>query len=544
MRRVTLTALAIAALPAAHAIAQPRDIAVKVVEVAGGRAYLTPGAAAGLVAGTAVQVGGKRYVVIDATDKNAAIDLGGDRIAIGASGSATVEPGAAAAITAKLPPPRPLDAWHQQWPDAVHPADTQQVKPVALGSGKAPRRARIAIVGSALGFAPRQAKAVAAASIGARVSVEPIADRPFAIDADAAAQVFYTHGGDDRARPIAVVREARIRWGEAADPRFTAGRLRWAATSVGLLDGARVAAHVGGGVELAAFGGVVPDTLSGAPSFDASRFGVEVLVDRPRAAWAPRLSVTAHGSTWQGAVDERRVDAMVDAERGAIAVSGTAEVSSFASGNPWGAPAVELTSAGLGGSYHAGGARLGLDLAYRRPERSLRLDAFLPPGWLCTRAPQDPAATSEPCDGEAARSQATASASWTRGWGSLDAGATAIAATGASLEASGFADARVRLGGRMRAEVGGAGGRAAFVDWVGGHVGLGLAFRHLDLAVRYRPWVVGYVGATAPWLEHRASVDATWTPRAEVSYGFALEGQAGNDLDALTAIATVIWRPR
>lgn len=542
--RITPLALVGVALAAEVAAAQPRAITVKVVEVAGDRAYLTPGAEAGLVAGASVKLGGKTFVVVDATRVNAAIELGGATLAIGATGTATVEPGAAAALTARLPAPRALDAWHQQWPDAARPADTQQVTPVALGRGKAPRRARVTVVGSALGFAPRQAQAVAVASIGARVSVAPIADRPFAIDADAAAQLVLSHGGDDRARPIAVVREARVRWGEAADPRFTAGRLRWAATSVGLLDGARLAARVGGGVEIAAFGGVVPDTLSGAPSFEASRFGAEVLIDRPRAAWAPRLSVTAHGSTWQGTVDERRVDAAVEVERGAIALSGYAEVASFASDNPWGAAAIELTSAGGGASYHAGGARLGLDLAYRRPERSLRLDAFLPPGWLCTRAPQDPAATVEPCDTLAARSQATVSASWTRPWGALDAGATAITATGAALEASGFADGRLRLTRRLRAELGGAGGRAAFVDWVGGHVGLGLALRHLDLALRYRPWVVGYVGATAPWLAHRASLDATWAPRPEVSYGFALEGQAGNDLDALAAIATVIWRPR
>jgi hypothetical protein len=544
MRALARALVAAVLIAPAVAIAAPHDIAIKVVEVAGGRAYLTPGSDAGLIAGATVRIGGATYTVIDATHANAAIDLGTGAIAIGASGTASVEPGAAAAITARMAAPRPPDAWNQQWPDAIHPADTQQVKPVALGSGKAPRRARITVIGSALAFAPRQTKLVAMGSLGARVTIEPIADRPFAIDADAAAQLFYTHGGDDRARPIAVVREARVRWGTAADPRFTAGRLRWAATSVGLLDGARLAASVGGGVELAAFGGLVPDTLSGAPSTDAARFGVEVIVDRPRSPWAPRLSVTAHGSTWQGASDERRLDAVVDAARGPIALAGYAEVSSFASGNPWGAPAVELTSAGAGGSWHAGDARLGLDLSYRRPERSLRLDAFLPPGWACARVPQDPAAASEPCVGEAARMQATASASWTRPWGTLDAGGTAITATGASLDASGFADARVRLRGRVRAELGGAGGRAAFADWIGGHAGLGVALRHLDLRIQYRPYLIGYVGATAPWLEHRASIDATFAPRPEVAYGFTLEGQAGNDYDAVTAIATVIWRPR
>ena len=533
MRRA-LAVLAAAAPIVAPAIAraqaaQTRTIAVKVVEVAGGRAYLSPGAKAGLAAGATVQLGGKTYTVIDATDDDAAIDVGGDPVAIGATGAATVVPGASARVIEKLPAPAPQSAFTGQWNAAVHPADVQSVKPVALGTGKRRGPTDVTLFGAGMLFAPRGGSAVAVAQAGARVSYQPYGDTPLAFDAEAAGQVFHTHGGDDAARPNLVVAEARARWGSYADPRVAIGRLRWAATSLGLLDGARVAHALGGGVELAGFGGAVPDPLSGKPSLDAERFGAELLLDRPRAAWAPRLSLTAYGSTWKGALDERRLEAVGDAARGPVTFGGYAELSSFASDNPWGEPALRITSAGADASWRDGGLRLGLDASYRQPEHSLRLDAYLPPEWQVNDA----------------RSEATASASWLAAWGSIDAGATAIHTSGApqAIEGAGYGDLRLRFGG-THVELGGSGGRTSFLSWAAADAGLGFVVRKADITIYYRPEMLDYSASTATFLEQRGGVEARWSPRPDVVYGAIVEGQTGNDLDALTALVTIIWRPR
>jgi hypothetical protein len=545
MRAVPALVAVAAIAVAAPARAQSRTVRVEVVEVAGGRAYLSPGAGAGLAAGDTVVLGGKRYRVVDATADNAAIDVGSARIAIGARGTARVAAPGAAGTAKRLATPRPLDVFRAQWPDAVHPAETQEVEHVPLGSGRARGRLRVAVVGSGLAIAPRSGPVTVSASVGARVTAETYGDQPFAVDADAAAQIFHATGGDAAARPAVVVREARVRWGTYADPRLAAGRLRWAATSIGLLDGARVAAHLGP-VEVAGFGGLVPDPISGKPSVDASRFGAEVVVDRPRAAWAPRLSLTASGSTWKGQLDERRLTAVGDATRGALSLAGYAEASAPGSGNPWGDPAVDLAAAGAGATWHARRLRLGVDLSFRRPEHSLRLDAYLPPDWTCIRRVEAPGAASEPCTSNQSRAQATASGALQLDWGSVDAGVTAIHATGsqAPVEASGFADLRITaLPAGARLELGGSAGRAAFLDWASGRVAVGVGRRRLDVALYYRPSLLGYVASTSRILEHRAGVDVTWMARHDLAWGAVAEGVTGADVDAVTVLTTVVWRP-
>jgi len=547
MRAAAAIAAAVAtvALAPTAARAQQRTVRVEVVEVAGGRAYLSPGATAGLAAGDTVVLGGRKYRVIDATADNAAIDVGTARVSIGDHGTARVAAAGSARVVKRMATPRPLEVFNAQWPGAVHPAELQEVKHVPLGSGRAQGRVRVAVIGSGLAIAPRSGPVTASVQVGAKVTAESYGDRPFAVDADAAAQIFNATGGDPAARPIVVVREARVRWGTYADPLLAAGRLRWAATSIGLLDGARVAGHLGP-IELAAFGGLLPDPISGKPSTDASRFGAELVVDRPRAAWAPRLSLTASGSTWKGQLDERRLTLVGDANRGDLSVSGYAEAQALGSGNPWGQPAVDLTSAGAGVTWHARRARFGVDVSYRRPEHSLRLDAYLPPEWNCVRRYELANVTDPPCISNQSRSQATASGSLDFDWGSIDGGATAIHSTEsqASLEFSGFGDLRVtKLPAGARFELGGSTGRASFVDWVGGRVAVGVGRRKLDTTVYYRPMLLSYVGKLSLILEHRAGVDLSWMARRDLAWGGTVEASAGTDVEAVTVLTTVVWRP-
>ena len=157
--------------------------------------------------------------------------------------------------------------------------------------------------------------------IEARVvgSFDRLTDRPLGADVDASLRLFGS-GWDSGSRAPVFVRAAMLRWGDPADPSLAFGRLRYAATSVGMLDGGRVA-YRSGNLEVAAFGGVVPDPVSGAPDTAASRFGTEVTYDAP-SAWHPHLALAAHGSTWNGQLDERRLSLAASANHGATWLTG------------------------------------------------------------------------------------------------------------------------------------------------------------------------------------------------------------------------------
>ena len=96
--------LAVAAHPAA---ADP--VTVKVVDVAGGAAYVAPGRAAGLVRGTKIKLRGGEVTVVEVTEKTAMVRLEAVHAAIGDSGVADVTPGVATAVRTldKPHPPKP-----------------------------------------------------------------------------------------------------------------------------------------------------------------------------------------------------------------------------------------------------------------------------------------------------------------------------------------------------------------------------------------------------------------------------------------------------
>ena len=65
-----------------------RTLAVKVVEIAGGRAYLAPGQAAGVGLGSVVVFRNRRYRVVGATDSNAVVEMNARELRVGMSGRA------------------------------------------------------------------------------------------------------------------------------------------------------------------------------------------------------------------------------------------------------------------------------------------------------------------------------------------------------------------------------------------------------------------------------------------------------------------------
>lgn len=536
MRRAVV---AIAALAAARAASAER-IHVKVIDVAGDLAYITPGATAGLVPGSKVGFGSITATIVEVTANNASIKLAGFTVAVGQSGSADVASGAARA----RPSGTPLRATPVTgvWPELITPAQVQKVRRVPLGRvDRGNSHLHATLIGGGYGAVASDSR-TGDAEARAIASWDMVADRPFALDVDASARVF-SEGYDRRLRVPVFVRSAQLRYGSAADPRFAIGRLRYAATAIGMLDGARGSLRWGA-LQLGAFGGIVPDPVSGKPDTSASRFGVEAAYDAPTAAWRPRIAAIASGSTWQGKLDERRLVIDVSAANSSTAVFGWAEAQSFVADNPWGARTVELTGAGASAQWHRRGARIGATLDFLRPERSLRLAAVLPPEWLCTPVAVVGDGSGQACRGGDYTVTGTLSAGARFGPLTVDAygmvGRTHLVET--TLDRSGYLRSEFAIA-KHRLIAASSAGKAGFVSWNSAEGGVGThILPPLDFAVRYRADLLDYVSSTGPVLQHSVVVDAWYALRGNLDLTLSAFGTLAPDREALALFTTFVWR--
>lgn len=531
-------AIAIAVMLASVRPAAADHVTVTVVEVAGGVAYLDKGTTDGVVRGARITFGGTVFVVVEATQATAVVELGASTLAVGAKGTAVVTKDAATVTV--LPKPRPLEAFREQWPRAEVPAAQQNPAHVALGSGRARSGASVTVIGHGVAVVDKT-RTDASAEGRVIASFDLMTERPLAADVDVAGRI-YKSGANSLERTPLFVRAAQLRYGDATDPRFAIGRLRYAASSVGMLDGARASARFSD-YEIAAFGGLVPDPVSGKPDTSASRFGAEAVFDA-RTGWRPRVALALHGSTWDGELDEKRVAIAASANRAAFWFDGWAEAQAFSSDNPWGARSVELTGAGATASWRERGKHVAVDVTFLRPERSLRLAAALPPEWLCTQRPQ-PGDVPEQCDTGDYWTSASLSAGMRGAWWSVDA----IGAVGrtngidTTHDATGLLVGELRSGGR-RVFAGASAGQASFARWTAGHVGAGLVLsRRLDVAVTYRPELLDYVAATEPMVLHSGIFDIHYGLTANLDLAMSGVGTTGSDRDVLAILSTLIWRP-
>jgi len=516
-------------------------ITMRVVDVAGGVAYLDAGRAAGVVRGTKIRIGRATLTVTETTEKTSVAELGGVVVAIGATGSADVTGGVASDVR-RLPAPRPVEAFREQWPETAVPAVAQNPTLVPLGSGRPPGRAHVTVIGHAFVTADRN-------RIGGQgegrviASFDVLADAPLAVDLDVAGRAFRS-GADGQARIPGFVRTAQLRYGTTYDPRFALGRLRYAASSVGMLDGARASARVGS-LQIGAFGGVVPDPVNGKPDTSATRFGTELVYDNDTGPWRPRLALTTYGSTWEGELDEKRVTITGGAHRDAWYVDGWAEAQAFASDNPWGARAVELTGAGTTVQWRKHRLHVGSDVTFLRPERSLRLAAALPPEWLCTQRPEQGDVPSEGCTGGDSWVSGSAFAGIRERRWSIDATGALGRTNGVAVayDATGYLAGELRFG-PQRLLAGVSGGRTSFARWIGGHLGAGVALgRRVDATLRYRPEVLDYVAATGRMLLHSAVVDVHVALDSTLDLALSGVATTGVDRDAAALLTTLAWRP-
>jgi len=412
---------------------------------------------------------------------------------------------------------------------------------VPLGNTRKGGAAHVTVIGSGYAalanghsFADGQARIIA--------SWDMMTDRPLAGDLDITGR-YYSEGFDKQLRTPLFASVAQLRYGSAMDPMFAIGRLRFAASSVGMLDGARGSVHVGD-LEFAAFGGLVPDPISGKPDTGASRFGAEAIYDLRTNPWAPRIAATLVGSTWGGQVDERRLTVDASASRGGFVLDGWAEAQQFPSNNPWNANAVELTGAGASATYRSHDNHLGVDLDFMRPDRSLRLAAALPAAWLCTQIAQ-PGDVAEGCRGGDSWMTATASAGTRRGIFTLDAygtvGRTHLIET--SIDTSAYVRGEVQLG-RQRLMLGGTVGKASFGSWDSGEVGVGTTLSQAaDLLVRYRADILDYVASTGPVLMHSVTADLRVPWSNSIDLALSAVGTTGPDRTLVALLTTLVWRP-
>jgi hypothetical protein len=532
-------------------------IPVTVIETAGTRAYVQPGATAGVRRKAIVTILGKEYPVVDSSDSFAVVEIGDEALREQEKGWATIV-AQEEQKPVELPRPRPLATWKHAWAPEEAPADSQAPRFVPLGDEERNRRfdARFTLAAGGLIPLGRQVgSSVGEAQLDMRLHAEPFA-APVALDLDASLQGWAAADLATRVgastRPFLVGREllASITLGSFYGGL---GRMRYAASTLGTLDGVRVASGIGDGFTLGAFGGLLPNPLSGAPSLDAQRFGVEARYSRPDLDLRPEAALVASGSTFGGRLDERRLSGLVSVYPGPSRVGGYFEVSNFDPQNAWGASTVELTAAGADQSVRFGDFELGARIDVRQPERSRWLATFLPASWFCTTVPapgSNPNAR-EPCNG----------AVDTRAFGEIDAGVAinnvSLVVGGLTVDdltqrtepnmVGGFATARiVRIASALRFEVSGNTSRSTYVNMSGGTAGPGITLLDdvLDVSAYYRLTVLKYSADDASLLQDGVGGTVVLLPGSEVL--FTLQGEAitGEDAQALTLFGTATWRPR
>jgi hypothetical protein len=405
-RRWWLAALLVGAPCAASAegaATASTTLGLRVVDVADDRAYLEPGASAGVAVGDEVTVGGARYRVAAVSSSFTMVSLQGKSVALGSRGSARIaKPGARG--DARPAPPAPLSTFRTEWRPAASPAASQTPKSVPLGGGTAARSLSRAWLSDAFyGVLPQSGEpAFLGNQLRARLHYEPFSGVPLAFDADAALQTFWGGGFEQRpgagARQLLRLRELRLTYGDAASFRGSLGRLRAASSLAGQLDGLRLEAPLTAELRLAAYGGAVPHTVSGALSTEVTRFGADLTYHDVSTSLRPRLVAGAYVSRFDGALDEKKAFASVDVMPDGGRLGGHAQLSFFDPSNEWGANQVELTRAVVDAEVEVGPFHFGGRAQLERPERSRFIATLLPREWLCWASPARASAPCSPSD--------------------------------------------------------------------------------------------------------------------------------------------------
>ncbi len=532
------------------------SIDVAVVQVAGTQAYVQPGESGGVHRGAKVTINGREYPVVQATASFAVIEVGDQPPHEQDKGRSTVV-GEEAEKPAELPPPRPVTTWEHAWPEAAAPASTQTPRFVPLGGQERNRQLDVSLALLVGGIVPlgQRGAGISETELNARIHAEPFA-APAAFDVDASflgwlAADLSSRAGSS-ARPLLWVRQATFSYGSGGW-LGSVGRMRYAAATLGTLDGARVQAPLGSGFSMGAFGGFLPNPLGGEPSLDAQRFGVETTYSRPDLDLRPEAALVLHGSTFNGSLDERRASGVFALYPGLARLSGHFEVSNFDPNNPWKAKSIELTAAGVDASVRKGIFELGGRFDIQQPIRSRWLASFLPASWFCRTVPAAGAPPNpEPCDGSVS----------TIAVGTVDTGidvdhfSVVVGGTttgdltqtgGAPHIYGGFATGRVlRIAKILRLDASGSYSKSTYIDMfaASGGPGLTLFDDNLDMSVYYRHASLQYRAFPTTLTQEGIGGAFMLFPTSVLLFTLQGEAVTGSDVQALLLFGSVVWHPR
>ena len=556
MKRLWLaTAWALTAFLAVSAVAgaaSTRRVTVKVVEIAGGRAYLTPGEAAGVGVGSVVLLRDRRYRVVGATAKHAVIQMKGRELRVGMTGRADSRVQRSAA--ASLPKPKPLIAYANQWLEPVLPSTKQTPEYVPLGSWSDGKRIDLAVSTNVGGtIALSDGESFGRASLRTRLHAEPF-EQPVFFDVDLAVQSWFGGNIGNRpgstSRPAIAIRDLQFGYGTQQSPQVALGRLPFVAVGVGQLDGLRVRSPTWAGFSIGAFGGTVPNPLDNRPTIDTTRFGVQLAYQNESLDSQPFVGLSIHASTFVGDIDERRLNAEFDVFPGNGRVAGHFELSMHDELNPWQAPRFEVSAAGLDASVRVGLFQVSGRFDMRLPERSIWLTTYLPLGYLCNTVPDPVSSTGEEVvclDSNDARYFGGLDTSFTFSRVALHAGANIVHSETADdfEQISGYLQARVlRIADIAWADVSVAAYARSFVSDYAARLGAGVDIRRVgEISAYYRVSLNQYDAAPDNWLQHAAGGMLYVSLGHDLDLGLRVDGVFGEDVSVLVLGSNLTWRP-
>lgn len=455
---------------------------------------------------------------------------------------------------AQLERPVSPNQFANQWPNPTLPASTQNPEHVPLGNGAAAQgRTSLLFAAGAAAKLPFSGpyEAIGRGFIRGRLQTKPLARKPLFFDIDVAGQAWYASDLELRrganSRPPLRVRALLARYGTQYGFQGSLGRLRYAATGLGQLDGIRLQVPIAGNLTLSGFGGAVPAALDGSPDTQTTRFGAELTYDAYDTALRPRVSLTAHGSTFGGQLDERRLRLQADFHPQAGYFGGYGLLSQFDAGNPWNAPENELTAAGVyGGIRFWDVVHTSFQVDMQRPERSLWLASFVPASWLCITSPL-PGNQPEQCRGDETRyrAQGTLGLHFTD-W-AIALGGSAMSTTGADAsQGGGFLHLRLNkfLGDSGHLDVTASGSDGSLYQTAAVAIAPGVTLsRSFDVTLRYRPAVSRYYSDVDFFLEHNAGGSIRYTPSHRFEMHLDADLLTSRDVDVVLVQLLTTWRP-
>lgn len=530
--------------------ASSRRVTIEVVDIAGGRAYLSPGEAAGVRVGTIVVLRNHRYRVVAATAKHAVIEMKGRELRVGMTGRAEAK--IERSEDASLPRPKPLSAYENQWREPVLPASGQTPEYVPLGNYSDGTRIDLAVSTDVGGtIALTDGESFGRAALRTRLHAEPF-EQPVFFDIDVAGQSWFGGNIGSRpgagSRPVIAVRELQFGYGTLQSAQVALGRLPFVAVGVGQLDGLRVRSPAWAGFSIGAFGGTVPDPLDNLPTLDTTRFGAQLAYQNESLDAQPFIGLSVHGSTFMGEIDERRLNLEFDVFPGAARVSGHFELSMHDERNVWRAPRFEVSAAGLEASFRVGLFQLSGRFDMRLPERSLWLTTYLPLGYLCNTEPASSTGNEVVCvDSDDARYFGGVDASWIFPRVALHAGANLVhSQTAADFDqVAGYLQVRVlRIADIAWTDFSVAAYARSFVSDYAARIGGGVDIgRTAELSAYYRISLNQYDADPDGWLQHSAGGNLYFRLGHDLDLGLRVDGIFGEDVDVLVLGSNLTWRP-